>query len=83
MKMCYGARTCECDDLWRYNNADIGIARSTLRTSVNKSGILRSSLFILQTAPFSGANIGICWIRVHALGAERHIEVNISNKTEI
>ncbi len=38
-------------------------------------------LFILQTAPFSGANIGVCWPRAHALGAERDIEVNISDKT--
>ena len=36
---------------------------------------------MLQTAPFSGANIGVYWLRAHALGAERDIEVNISNKT--
>ena len=40
--------------------------------------VLRSSLFIRQTAPLSGVNIGVCW---HALGAKRDIEVNISNKT--
>ena len=43
--------------------------------------VLCSSLFIFQTTPFSGANIGVCWLRAHALGAERDIEVNISNKT--
>ena len=42
---------------------------------------LCSLFFILQTAPFSGANIGVYWLRAHALGAERDIEVNISNKT--
>ena len=36
--------------------------------------------FILQTAPFSGANTGVYWLRAHALGAERDIEVTISNK---
>ena len=29
----------------------------------------------------SGANIGVYWLRAHALGAERDIEVTISNKT--
>ena len=38
-------------------------------------------LFILQTALFSVANIGVYWLRAHALGAQRDIEVNISNKT--
>ena len=27
------------------------------------------------------ANVGVYWLRAHALGAERDIEVNISNKT--
>ena len=40
-----------------------------------------SSLFILQTAPFSAANRGVYWLRAHALGAERDIELKISNKT--
>ena len=30
-------------------------------------------VIILQTAPFSGANIGV-WLRAHALGAERDLE---------
>ena len=29
---------------------------------------------ILQIAPFSGANIGVYWLRVHALGAERDMK---------
>ena len=41
----------------------------------------RSSLCILQTALFCGANIGVYWLRAHALGTERDIEVNISNIT--
>ena len=44
-------------------------------------GCSSSSSFILQTAPFSGANIRVCWVCAHALGALRDIEVTISNKT--
>ena len=29
---------------------------------------------------FSGANIGICWLRAHALGAERDVEVKLLSK---
>ena len=43
--------------------------------------VIRSSEFMRQTAPFSGANIGVYWLRAHVLGAERGIEVNISNET--
>ena len=43
-------------------------------------------LFVLRyiyskQPPFSGANIGVCCLRAHALGAERDIEVKMSNKT--
>ena len=38
------AEASACDDLWRHKNADIDITRSTLRTSVNESEILRCSL---------------------------------------
>ena len=38
-------------------------------------------LTLLQTAPFSGANIAVYWLRAHALGTDRDIEVNILNKT--
>ena len=43
--------------------------------------VIRSSEFMRQTTPFSGANIRVYWLRAHALGAERGIEVNISNET--
>ena len=42
-----------------------------------------TSFFVLHTpnSPFSVANIGVYWLCAHALGAERDIEVTISNKT--